>query len=178
MEPLFNEPRCNKWCSLGLQVFHDLTFSCHFRKFSLFWSTTVHPGVGEVLPMMAHTGDSPQMGYIFQASRIRKGRHFTSWSIWKGAQVGKTVILVCYIKGPKGLTDEKSGKRQCIYSSLKSKGMQSYNQEIWKWLKGGTFIKRRYTKWVPCDIVPLRRQEKQGDHSSNDLTFRPWLFKL
>ena len=58
------------------------------RKVSLFWSTTVHPGGGEVLPIMAHTGDSAQMGYIFQASGIWKGGDFTSWSIWKGAEVG------------------------------------------------------------------------------------------
>ena len=60
----------------------------NFENFPFFWSTTVHPGGGEVLPMMAHTGDSAQMGYIFQASGIWKGRDFTSWSIRKGAEVG------------------------------------------------------------------------------------------
>ena len=45
-------------------------------------------------------------------------------------------------------------------------------------MKGVTFIKKRHTKWVPREIVPSKRQERQGDHSSNDLTFRPWLFKL
>ena len=70
--------------------------------------------------MMAHTGDSAQMGYIFQASGIRKGRG------------GRENYYFGLLKGPKGLTDEKSGKRQCICSSLKFAGIQSYNQEICK----------------------------------------------
>ena len=44
-------------------------------------------------------------GYLFQASGIRNGRDFSSWSIYKGGEICRLGLL----KGPKGLTDEFYG---------------------------------------------------------------------
>ena len=68
---------------------------------------TLYPGVIPIMAYMGGGGGAPleRPGTIFRLRRIKKGRDFITWSIWRG----RGIFSFVWNKGQEGLTDAFHG---------------------------------------------------------------------
>ena len=84
-------------------------------------------------------------GYLFKASRIGKDRDFTRWIIRKGREI-------CHLGLPYGFIKLRKRSIFVIDSYLNGSAFTALKRDakfLTKYVKGVTFVNRRYTKGVP-----------------------------